>query len=224
MKITDITIQFLETTRRSLFFLPVRNVIQSIQGGAMMGAFVQCVCLIDYIAYISNLDGTKGGKYNYKIFIDDYLKRVNLKYDGGKIYVIRCSLVHTFGKSESMKEIGVDTIGFSHAQPSNHLAGQQNEALLDLGEFFPDIIHAIWDYFEEVAVSNDIQKISKIASGCLKLIGIFEGGKQNLSETYGQIHPILGVLDREPVDWNELKNRIKDLCLNIEKSKWYCKC
>ena len=221
---TDYRIALLETTRRSLFYLPVRNVIQTIQGGAMMGAFTQTVCLIDYIAYIRGLDESKRTKYNYKAFVNDYLKKVNTNYDSGQIYAVRCSLVHTFGKSEAIKEIGITSVKFSHAEPNSHLGGKENEIQLDLGELLSDTIRAIWVYFEELTASNDMQKIAEAASRGIYLIGVFEEGEQNLSEKYGKIHPLLEVLDNAPVDWGELKSRIKDLCLNIDKSKWYCKC
>jgi len=102
--------------KMKIFTYVIGDILKSISGGALMGAFIQSFCLIDYLSAIARLTNNDAIGDNYEKFVECYFK----DYDQKKLYAIRCGLVHTYGQSRSMESADLDGYTFQHKNPANH--------------------------------------------------------------------------------------------------------
>ena len=96
----------------NLFDMAIGDIIRAIKGGSLVGSFILSFCLIDYLAgiYRKNTSGY------FKKIISKYFEN----YVPGYVWAIRCSLIHTYGIGEAMKEEKLDGFQLQHKNPENH--------------------------------------------------------------------------------------------------------
>ncbi len=81
-------LQLIIIAKLKIFTYVVGDIIRSIKGSALMGAFIQCFCLVDYLSYIAKLANNEVNNENYIAFINKYLSQSNaillFSYDAGR--------------------------------------------------------------------------------------------------------------------------------------------
>lgn len=197
----------LENIKLQLFNCSVGDIFKCIDGNALIAAFLQCFCIIDYMAYIRNKLSNEKSAANYKQFVKDFLK----KYDSEQLYAIRCALVHTYGHADAMEKAKLIGYSFTHKNPERHLIYENFVLRLNLSDFSYDIVSAVWNCFEEIKEKSD-DLFYPITRG-ERLIKIFDPeGRIKIKENFGQIHSCLSPLDLK--NWGEFRQKVYDLCLS----------
>ena len=198
----------IKLAKMKIFSYVIGDILKTIKGGALMGAFVQCFCLIDYLSAIARLANNNKQNENYKKFIEQYLS----EYDSEKLYAIRCGLVHTYGQSERMKNAKLDGYRFQHKNPENHRKYKNNIYCLNLSNFVFDIIKAAFQFFQELKQKSD-DELYDYKNRAEGIISVFASSKISYCENYGSIDPILSCMDAKKINWSILENEIYKLCL-----------
>ena len=202
-------IKRLENIKLQLFNCSIGDIFKCIDGKALIAAFLQCFCVIDYVAYIRNKLSDKKSGENYKEFIKDFLSKYN--YDDERLYAIRCALVHTYGCSDQMKKAKLEAYSFTHKNPEKNLIYKKFILHLNLSNFSCDIVEAVSDYFKSLENSSEKDLFYPIVRG-EELIKVFNPeGKIEIKENFGQIHPCLSPLDLK--NWKEFRQKVYELCL-----------
>jgi|SRR3989304_7857347 len=195
--------------KMKIFTYVIGDILKSISGGALMGAFIQSFCLIDYLSAIARLTNNDAIGDNYEKFVECYFK----DYDQKKLYAIRCGLVHTYGQSRSMESADLDGYTFQHKNPANHRKYDKRIYWLNLSNFIFDVIiatHNLFSGFEQKA--NKGEKIPEIERAN-KIILVWGPLGAVVSYNYGMIDPILSCLDSTNITWAILENEVYKLCL-----------
>jgi hypothetical protein len=126
VNITDKEDYIIENVLHSLREYAYGDILKASNGGAKMGAFILCSCLIDAIVgFIIGKDTT--GK-DYEEFVNNNLKN----YNGKKLYTdLRCKLVHSYSEGGSYN--------FIDAKPNFHLKTVENKTNINLEDFIKEI-------------------------------------------------------------------------------------
>jgi len=198
----------IKLAKMKIFNYVVGDILKSIKGGALMGAFIQCFCLIDYLSNIARLAGNDSNAGNYKNFVRTYFPG----YDPEKLYAIRCGLIHTYGQSERMKEAELDGYAFQHKNPENHRKYENNIYWLNLSNFVFDVIKATFEFFKELEQKRE-DELYEYKERAKNIVSVFDPSRILVSPNYGHIDPILSCMDSENIDWKILENEIYKLCL-----------
>jgi hypothetical protein len=201
-------VEEIKSAEMKIFSYVIGDILKTIKGGALMGAFIQTFCLIDYLAAIARLANNNQNAANYKEFIEKYLRG----YDPEKLYAIRCGLVHTYGQSERMKKAKLDGYIFQHKNPENHKKYMDNVYRLNLSNFVFDIIKATFQFFSELKQKQE-SELYEYKERAKNIISIFGPLGISYSLNYGNIDSILSCMDSLDVDWKILENEIYKLCL-----------
>ena len=201
-------LQKIELAKIKIFSYVVGDIIKTIRGGALMGAFVQCFCLIDYLAAIGREANNDKISDNYEKFIENHLNY----YDPKKLYAVRCGLIHTYGPSNSMKDADLDGYAFQHKNPRIHNKYYERIYYLNLSNFLFDIIKTTYDFFNKIekVPERDLSEYCRRMEVVLVVFNPF-GIVANLN--FGSIDPVLSCMDCENINWSILENEIYKLCL-----------
>lgn len=194
--------------KMKIFNYVIGDILKSIKGGALMGAFIQCFCLIDYLSAIAKLANNESNNENYKKFIEKYLK----EYDSEKLYAIRCGLIHTYGQSERMKSAKLDGYFFQHKNPENHRKYENNIYWLNLSNFVFDLIKATFIFFRDLEDKKE-ESLYEFKERAKNIISVFGPSGISVASNFGNIDPILSCLDVKKINWSILENEIYKLCL-----------
>lgn len=113
-------------------------------GGAKMGAFILCSCLIDAIAGFMKGNDTR--ECDYKHFVGKYMPA----YDAEKIYTaLRCKLVHSYSEGGSY--------WFKDNMESLHLSKLDNEkTIVNLENFIAEIESALQKYTSDLRITKNL--------------------------------------------------------------------
>jgi len=138
--------------KRLFFATAIADILRAIQGNCLVGAFTLSLCCIDYLMYLENLP-QQGVNHeeDFTNFVDRYLRMIDQRYDGQRIYALRCALVHTYGRAKAMEDV-IDGFFLIHGNPQYHLQDndnpiQPNIIRLNLENFVTDVIwsaHQLW--------------------------------------------------------------------------------
>lgn len=199
----------------NLFDMAICDVVRAIRGGSLVGAFILSLCIIDYLAGIYR----KADEGYYKKIVSTYFKKLNPKYDPNYLYAVRCSLVHLYGKSDTLEDANI-RFNLQHKNPENHLriapcSDGKNIYWLNLSNFVFDIIKVAYIFFEklenkkEAELAPFIPRAEKII-----LIRNILNNKIVSKPNFSSIDPIFAVLDSQNIDWGILENDIYKLCLS----------
>jgi hypothetical protein len=195
--------------KMKIFHNVVGDIIRSIKGGALMGAYVQCFCLIDYLSAIAQLANNDQIGPNYEQFITKYLS----SYDAKKLYAIRCALVHTYGQASRMKDADLEGYLFRHKDPSINRLYKEKVYYLNLSNFLFDIIKGTYEFFTELETKSE-SDLTDYVKRAINIISVFGHWGLVLPWHYGYVDSILSVLDLIEPDWKILENEIYKLCLS----------
>jgi len=204
-------LEFIKQTKMKLFGYAIGDIIRATRGNSLMGSFVQCFCFVGYIAEIARIikpGEMAGDKICYKNFIEKYLSQ----YDSGKVYAIRCGLVHTYGYANSMNEAKITGYSFQHKNPENHRRYENNVYHLNLSNFIFDIIKATYDFFKELESKSEEDLFDYIQRIKATLTVNTETGPR-ISMNYAGVDSILSVMDSSNIEWKMLEDNIYQLCL-----------
>jgi hypothetical protein len=203
----------IENAQMRIFNYSVGDLLRSIEGSALVGAYIQTFCLIDYCAQIELISKKSQGK-SYKGFISKYFpEEYKEEYMPERIFAIRCALIHTYGTSEAMQKAKMRGYILQHKNPENHLRFKESILNLNLSDFVFDTIKSIYLYFEAIKRKED-DEIFDEAERAKDILTVFKNSESITLKNYGQINPVLIPLDFDPVNWEELRNNIYQMVLN----------
>lgn len=202
------SLEQIKQAKMKIFTYIVGDILKTIKGGALMGAFIQSFCLVDYLSAIAKLADNDSINENYIKLIEKYLDQ----YDAEKIYAIRCGLVHTYGQSDRMKKSNLSGYSFQHKNPENHRRYENNVYWLNLSNFVFDIIKAAFQFFHELEQKEE-DVLSEYAERANTIISVVGPLGISLSSNYGNIDTILSCMDAQGISWNILENELYKLCL-----------
>ena len=121
----------------------------SIKGEAKTAGFILISCAIDFLATLYK--GTKSNGKVYSRFIDAFFEDKDV-YEGRELYrCLRCGLVHNYTIHDSKYIL-------THGHP--HLHGQEHEGktILNLENFFEDLVKAKQKYLAVLKARQDLQE------------------------------------------------------------------
>ena len=202
-------LELIRIAKMKIFNYVIGDILKTIKGGALMGAFVQSFCLIDYLSAIARLANNDAIGDNYEKFVESYLP----DYDQKKLYAIRCGLVHTYGQSRRMEEADLKGYKFQHKNPENHRKYEDKIYWLNLSNFVFDVIKVTHLFFleieQKVEAGADLPEIERANN----IISVWGPLGMIVSPNFGMIDPILSCLDSTSITWAILENEIYKLCL-----------
>ncbi len=104
------------------FDTAVADVLRTIDGRSLMGAFILSFCCIDYMGMAIDPGKDKNTSREFKAFVTDYMGEVQAKYKdlAGHIWATRNSLIHVYGTSKATKDLRIGTM-FCQDCPNSHL-------------------------------------------------------------------------------------------------------
>jgi hypothetical protein len=158
---------------------------------------VSLSCVIDYVSYLRPKNPSGGVKENYKPILDDYLRKIDGRYNSARIYALRCALVHTYAEAKEMKRANVRGYLFKHKDPSFHLSGSDGILRLNADTFVADVTWAVHLAFD--ANRGDSLLIVNVPSA------------QLVSRDYASFHRALAEFDAASPNLSRLRRAITDL-------------
>lgn len=194
--------------RWKLFDYAFGDILRAIKGRSLMGAFILSFCYIDYLAYIAYQNPRNSGEF-YKKFIEDYFKEE--KYDGERLYAIRCSLVHTYGESNRSRGLQLK-FSLSHKLPNLHNQTKENNYFLNLSNFIFDILKSSYNFFEELEKKSE-NELLEFVNRSSEIINVYSSIGTTFKKAFKEISYILEPLDNKIIDWSLVKRNINELVL-----------
>jgi hypothetical protein len=206
----------------------IRLILNCCRPESYMGALILTLCCIDYMK-VPISGNTKKIKEPFLAFLENYMSVSNKKYLCAEIreiiWALRCSLVHTFGESDTMSKLSVN-FELTEENASAHLEIDcktlQKNVVISIFHLIGEAISGVEKYFREetnVTLLEEWHKKLFILSGpigILNKLNIVRGDKI----IYGEIHPFLKILDEQPnISIEELaKNITEELTNAFNKS------
>lgn len=151
---------------RYLFFGIVSDILKSIEGGCITGAFTLSFCVIDYMGLALN-PKVKNDSKGFKKFIVEYMSKFNENYSKttDQLYAIRCSIVHTHGLAQSTKTLKIFP-SYTYLESTNHLKVDDNKILKDgrkgfiisLANLTTDLICGIELFFRNYPLDKNLSE------------------------------------------------------------------
>jgi hypothetical protein len=184
--------------RKRFFDTAVADVLRAIDGGSLIGANTLSLCVIDYLSYLRPKSPTGGVKENYRSILDDYLMKIDPRYDSARIYALRCALVHTYAEAEEMKRAKVKGYQFKHKNPAYHLSGADGILRLNADTFVADVIWAVHLAFDANGYNPGFEKRGD------SLLIVTGSSAQVVSRPYASFHRALGEFDAASPDLSRL--------------------
>ena len=183
----------------------ISDIIKAIQGECFTGAYTLSFCCIDYMGLALNPGKDKNVKSDFIAFVGNYMNKINGNYGkyGDQLYAIRCSLVHSYGPSNSTDKLSFMPHLAFYMPMEFHLwieaKNNKTTFYLVLADFVSDLIASIALFFNEI----QDPKHYEIWEGKLFYdTGMCQVNKRNeIRNTgafkYGEINPILGIMDEK---------------------------
>ncbi len=191
--------------RKRFFDTAVADVLRAVDGGSLMGANTLALCVIDYLSYLRPKNSAEGIKVNYKSIVDEYLKKVDGRYDSAKIFALRCALVHTYAGADAMTKANVTGYLFKHKDFKFHLSGSDGVLCLNADSFVADVIWTAHLTFEE----NMSDAAFENRGDSLLVVSV--PGAQMISRKYSSFHKALGEFDAANPDLANLHRAVTAL-------------
>jgi hypothetical protein len=144
-----------EAHKRNYFDSAIADVYRAIKGGCLLSSFTLLFCIIDALSIIEYEKKKKESPFNS--WINHWLLPLNIYYTGREkfLYAARCSLVHTYGVSDSQKSQRI-SIQFSHTAMGSHLVvlNRGPEESIKSPDFYPgDITLNLPELLAEVTLA-----------------------------------------------------------------------
>lgn len=199
-----------------LFNYAFGDIVRSIRGRALMGAWILSFCFIDYLTYITF--GNNGDQQDYKNFIEDKLNPIsNFNYHSDFVWALRNALIHTYGESRKTKELNLK-YSFTHATPAYHnkFDANSNSYSLNLNNFVFDILKVSINLFEHLEKLNEID-LQDYIGRTQELLFVYNLLGPAYKKSFKGIDNILSPLDEIRVYWKKVENNIFELCLGDAK-------
>jgi len=192
--------------RKRFFDTAVADVLRAVAGKSLMGANTLALCVVDYLSYMRPKNPSGGVKVNYTSIVDDYLRKIDVRYDSATIYALRCALVHTYAVADEMRKAGMTGYQFVHKNPRFHLSGSDGVLRLNADTFVAEVIWAAHLVFEENGGDTTFEN----RGGSLLVVSTL--GQQMISRPYSDFHTALAEFDSASPDLSRLRRAITDLC------------
>lgn len=181
--------------RKRFFDTAVADVLRAMDGSSLVGAVTLALCVIDYLAYLSN----KG----YNDSVRTYLTSRVPGYKPSWMYGLRCGLVHVYGQGKAMKDAKLNGFLLNHLNPAFHLSGNDKVLRLNVENFVTDVVWAAKEFFDSLAVTDKPDRGDK-----LLIVGISNSEADKL---YENMHEALRELDKKNPEYDALYSDIKSI-------------
>ena len=205
------------------FYSPtIRSILNCCTLDMHMPAMILALCTIDYIGI--PLSRNKDNKSEtFKEFLKKYISLVNCDYNNPEIqeiiYAIRCSLVHTYGTSRSLKRITIKPVfETGNKCNKNHLSFFINENgekcfYISIFDFISETIAGVEAFFRTISDPQILTEWYKNLFIMNDFSGLFNKAICISGDKifYKNIHSFLSILDEKPdCSIKELANSIND--------------
>ena len=135
----------------------------SIKGEAKTAGFILISCAIDFLATLHK--GTKSNGKVYSRFIDAFFEDKDV-YKGRELYdCLRCGLVHNYTIHHSKYIL-------THGHPDRHGELDGEKTILNLENFFDDLVKAKQRYLARLKASQDLQENVKRQVSKVGVLGL----------------------------------------------------
>jgi len=135
----------------------------SIKGEAKTAGFILISCAIDFLATLHK--GTKSNGKVYSQFIDAFFEDKDV-YKGRELYdCLRCGLVHNYTIHDSKYIL-------THGHPDRHGELDGGKIILNLENFFDDLVKAKQRYLARLKASKDLQENVKRQVSKVGVLGL----------------------------------------------------
>lgn len=190
------------------------DVLRAVDGGAIAGSMALALCVIDYLAYLR--PKVKSNTENYKRIVRDYLVPIDARYVPTEIYACRCSLIHTYRRSDAMRAAKIDDLWMTYRVPNAHLNGAPRTLTINMDTFVADIVFASAAFFRDtdgdVTVENHADDLLGFRTGWEFVAGHAEKvDAWEASRDYGSMHPALAELDCSTPNLDRLREAVTNL-------------
>lgn len=131
----------------------ITKIYPTYDGGAMVGAVILAMCVIQSVSQFSKREE------QFKWFVNKYLKSYNSGYDGNKIYALRCSLIKNYAlitrtSEEGKKNLNPIIAPFALTDNGPHFEKSKYGTLFNIREFVIHIQLGIQAFFVEVVTKQ----------------------------------------------------------------------
>lgn len=202
----------------NFFSTAINDILKALQGRSLTGAFILTFCGMDYMGLALH-PGRKNTKNDFKEYVKYHMGKYDPRYIqyADHLYAIRCSLVHSYGPSNAIKELdfGVFLMYYEPLRIHHLLMEKENDTLklyVVLPELVSDYIFSVIDFFEE----NKDQDFSV----WLRQLFFVTGWSSTMSRKaildkgyfeYGEINSLLTVFDNNDEPWQQKDQLIMKL-------------
>ena len=204
------------------YYSVIRDILGTLDCGFSMSALILDCCCIDYMS-VPLASGRKNTRKDFKKFISDYMSAANSRYTEesiqDEIYAIRCSLVHTFGETDTTSKLNIKPIFQIQSFP-NHLEKHDDEngierLYISIPHFIAEVVTGVEKFFRECTDTTLLKEwykrliiITGINGTLIKL-----GYVNNKKIIHSQIHPFISCFDSSITNYEKLASKISDAFL-----------
>ena len=110
----------LKEVKLRFFGMAIADILRSMRGRSLMGAFTLTMCAIDALAYLRGALPSKRNRENFENWVTDWMVPLNSRCRPDVLYALRCGLVHTYGYAEAMQRCGLVGFEYVHDRPAEH--------------------------------------------------------------------------------------------------------
>ncbi|MDY3557521.1 hypothetical protein R5W23_000047 [Gemmata sp. JC673] len=176
----------LEILKKRFFDTAVGDMLRALDGGALIGATTLGLCALDHLGYLRTGNGDPA---DFKLTVENYLTKLNPKYEAEWLWATRNGLAHVHGAGKLVQQQKTRGALFVHFRPEHHLAEVECARVLNVESFIADVIIVAWSVF------NDFRTQSSKPIEVFRHILIVGQSDATADKPYSQMHPWLSQLD-----------------------------
>jgi hypothetical protein len=186
--------------KKRFFDTAIGDVLRSLDGGALIGATLQSLCILDHLGFLRT---GRGNTQDFEAIVGDYLVKQNVGYEAKWLWAVRNGLAHAHGRSEATRT-GKQSRGvcFIHLQPKLHLTDDGSIRRMNVDTLVADVITTAWMVFD------DFKKSPEKPLEVFRELLIVGQPDVSADKPYGDMHRTLSRLDTDPPDLGGLSAEI----------------